>query len=696
MLKLSPVFRKNAAALKDDFRYIINQGGTSCFAPETLINTANGYKPISQVQIGDLVLSYNEKNNCFEYKKVINTFCYRNYKETYKVNLKNNKFFIATSDHKFFVEGGCISLKSMIELKEKGEIQNARGMETDTEFQQIRSVKFGKNKVNELQKFKQNKSFKTCNSKRWLFSNNVIKRFRKIQELESSQICCNDISRRNRKQGSKPYRWQQIKQQNRKFGNYTKIRKYFARLQSWAYNSQERFFKREFKTNRGTSKRNKTNCSKWWQILWKKATCWKIWCFGMLHKRNSQSQKEYLARCLDINDILNYEIYNEPIVFDIEVENNHNYVINAGKDILVHNSTKTFSILQLLVTLSLKYKVKIDIVGLSVPHLKTGVLNDMPDVCNQFGIDFYKFYKSSDKIFQAGKGIITFLSFDKLGSAHGGRRDYLYLNEANHQHYNIVEQLLVRTRKNIFIDYNPTNEFWVHEKIFKDEPQKATLIKSTYKDNPFLEQTIIDSIEARKGDNNFWRVYGLGELGIAEGLVFENFEVADFDKTRFSKYRYGIDWGFSNDPFAFVECAIEQNRLYICNEIYQTKLLNKESSELVKQYVKNERIICDSAEPKSVQEYQSYGLNAVAAKKGKGSVLSGLKYMQQFDKIIIHPSCTNAIAEFKNYQYKRDKNGDFVNDEPVDAFNHLIDAIRYALEDEMNFNTTKVIGMRPF
>ena len=368
------------------------------------------------------------------------------------------------------------------------------------------------------------------------------------------------------------------------------------------------------------------------------------------------------------------------------------YIINQGGT----SSTKTFSILQLLVTLSLKYKVKIDIVGLSVPHLKTGVLNDMPDVCSQFGIDFYKFYKSSDKIFQTGKGIITFLSFDKLGSAHGGRRDYLYLNEANHQHYNIVEQLLVRTRKNIFIDYNPTNEFWVHEKIFKNEPQKATLIKSTYKDNPFLEQTIIDSIEARKGDNNFWRVYGLGELGIAEGLVFENFEVADFDKNRFSKYRYGIDWGFSNDPFAFVECAIEQNRLYICNEIYQTKLLNKESSELVKKYVKNERIICDSAEPKSVQEYQSYGLNAVAAKKGKGSVLSGLKYMQQFDKIIIHPSCTNAIAEFKNYQYKRDKNGDFVNDEPVDAFNHLIDAIRYSLEDEMNFNTTKVIGMRPF
>lgn len=295
------------------------------------------------------------------------------------------------------------------------------------------------------------------------------------------------------------------------------------------------------------------------------------------------------------------------------LKENFRYIINQGGT----SSTKTFSILQLLVTIALKYKVKIDIVGLSVPHLKQGVLNDMPTVCNQFGIDFYKYYKSSDKIFSAGKGTIAFLSFDKLGSAHGGRRDYLYLNEANHLHYNIVEQLLIRTRNNIFIDYNPTNEFWVHEKIFKDEAEKAKLIQSTYKDNPFLEQTIINSIEARKGDNNFWRVYGLGELGIAEGLVFESFEVADFDKNRFSKYRYGIDWGFSNDPFAFVECAIEQNKLYICNEIYQTKLLNKDSAEQVKQYITSERVICDSAESKSVQNIRALVLTLLQLKKVK-------------------------------------------------------------------------------
>lgn len=202
-------------------------------------------------------------------------------------------------------------------------------------------------------------------------------------------------------------------------------------------------------------------------------------------------------------------------------------------------------------------------------------------------------------------------------------------------------------------------------------------------------------IEAKKGDNNFWRVYGLGELGIAEGLIFNNFKVKDFDKNSFEKYRYGIDWGFSNDPFAFVECAISKNDLYICNEIYIKKLLNKDSSELVKQYVTTERVICDSEEPKSIEEYRSFGINACKAKKGKGSLISGIKFIQSFDNVFIHPSCVNALVEFKNYQYKQDANGNYLAI-PIDAFNHLIDAIRYALEDDMHYNSTKVIGMRPF
>lgn len=366
------------------------------------------------------------------------------------------------------------------------------------------------------------------------------------------------------------------------------------------------------------------------------------------------------------------------------------YVINQGGT----SSTKTYSILQLLLILSIKYPLKIDIVGLSVPHLKSGVLNDMQSICHNAGFEFDEYYKEGDKVFKYGAGSINFLAFDKLGKAHGGRRDILYLNEANHLNYNIAEQLMIRTRQKVFIDYNPTNAFWVHKNILVNEPEKAILIKSTYKDNPFLEQSIIDSIESRRGDgnNNFWRVYGMGELGIAEGLVFSNFEQKDFDIEAFENYRNGVDWGFSQDPFAYVRCAIEGKNLYVCKEIYQKGLLNKDSAPMVKKIVRDEIVRCDSAEPKSVAEFRQLGLNAISVRKGAGSVESGVKYLQAFEHIYIHPSCPNTYDEFCNYQWKLDKNGEEMP-EPIDDFNHAIDALRYALEDDMSYRKAKAIDL---
>jgi phage terminase large subunit len=309
-----------------------------------------------------------------------------------------------------------------------------------------------------------------------------------------------------------------------------------------------------------------------------------------------------------------------------------------------------------------------------------------------FGMNFASMLNQSDKrVLMPSSGSMNFISIDKLGKAHGGRRDILFLNEANHQHYNIAEQLMIRTRECIFIDYNPTNEFWVHEKILNNpaEREKAILIKSNYTDNQYLERSIVESIEAKRGDgnNNFWRVYGLGELGIAEGLVFDNWEVEDFDIYRFAQYRNGIDWGFSTDPFAFVRCAIENNTLYICEEIYQRGLLNKDSAAMVKPMIRNEIVWCDSAEPKSIQEYVSYEVKAQSVLKGPGSLESGIKHMQGFDRIVIHPKCSHVLNEFKSYQWKENKNGDRLP-EPIDAFNHGIDAIRYALEKDMNYKKT--------
>jgi len=363
----------------------------------------------------------------------------------------------------------------------------------------------------------------------------------------------------------------------------------------------------------------------------------------------------------------------------------YRYIVNKGGT----SSTKTFSILELLVEIARKHPLKIDIVGQTTLHLKTGVLTDMIHVCKQFGINFDNHYQKSAKIFKWGKGTINFLSFDKIGKAHGGRRDILFLNEANHIPYNIVEQLMIRTRKTIFIDFNPTGKFWVKD-IIKREPEKCYIIKSTYKDNPWLEQSIIDSIERRKGDNNFWRVYGLGEDGIAEGLVFDNFKELEFDKNRFAKYYHGLDWGFSNDPFAFVRFAIEQNNLYVCQEIYQKGLLNSDSAPLVKEIVGRDSVICDCAEPKSIKEFRKvYKINAIACKKGDGSIQRGIKKLQEFDNIYIHPDCPCTLEEFQNYEWLKNRN-EIQQKKPIDAWNHIMDGLRYGNEKRTNKRKLRV------
>lgn len=364
----------------------------------------------------------------------------------------------------------------------------------------------------------------------------------------------------------------------------------------------------------------------------------------------------------------------------------YRYIINQGGT----SSTKTFSTLQFLIILAIKYSFEIDIVGLTQGHLKSGVLLDMPKVMAQFGLNFYNLFSKTNKSLEFPTSTINFISVDTIGKAHGGRRDILYLNEANHLNYKIAEQLIIRTREKIFIDFNPTNRFWVHTEILENEPKKSVLIKSTYKDNPFLEKEIIYALESRMKDKNFWRVYGLGEIGILEGRVFDNVEIKNFDKDKFEKYYNGIDWGFSTDPFAFIRCAIENDFLYITDEIYSTNLLNKDSIPLVKNIINNEYVICDSAEPKSIAEYNENGIKALPAKKGRGSIESGIKYLQSFSKIYIHTTCKNSAREFYDYSFKKDTDGNILP-VPEDINNHLIDALRYATEDLHGKNTISVI-----
>lgn len=373
---------------------------------------------------------------------------------------------------------------------------------------------------------------------------------------------------------------------------------------------------------------------------------------------------------------------------------NLNNAIKSGKRIIVQrggtSSSKTFSTLQYLFLRGLKHpNEKTDIVAETIPALKKGVLSDIINggISESCGIkNFFDIYNKSEMTANFGNGSsLNFMAFENELQARGPRRVNLYINEANRIAWEIVEQLLMRTSGLIIIDFNPSRDFWVKEKILENPEYQNEMIEivSTYKDNDFLPDSVRRFIESKKNDEHWWRIYGLGEWGIYEGLIFNNVVVKEFDRDGFNQYRYGLDWGFSQDPFAFGELAIQGNDLYICREVYGRGLLNAESAELVRPIAGSNLIIADSAEPKSIQDYVSRGLNCVGATKGKGSLESGIKFLQSFDHIYIHPTCTGAITDFQNYVWKKDKKTGNSLPIPEGGFDHWCDLARYALQFDM-------------
>lgn len=247
--------------------------------------------------------------------------------------------------------------------------------------------------------------------------------------------------------------------------------------------------------------------------------------------------------------------------------------------------------------------------------------------------------------------------------------------------------------KRLTLSFNPIiKTHWIYKEyfsIYQDNKQyveknKVSILKTTYKDNKFLTQDDIYALE-HEADEYYYNVYTLGEWGVVGSTIFTNYKVEEFDESKFDKYYNGIDWGFGSDPFAFIRSYYDKTRktLYICNEICAKNLDDEDSSKMVKDIIGKERVCCDSAEPKSIQVFKKYGVNAYGAKKGAGSIETGIKFLQSLN-IIISPKCESTIDEFTNYKYKEDKEGNSLPI-PEDKNNHLIDALRYSLED-VNIN----------
>ena len=364
------------------------------------------------------------------------------------------------------------------------------------------------------------------------------------------------------------------------------------------------------------------------------------------------------------------DIYNRNIV----AMNNHHVIVNKGGT----RSGKTWSLLQLCATLATHCDgILISVVGETLPFLKRGVIRDFHSMMG--GAWNADKWNATDLVYSFDNGSqIEFFSADNEGKVHGSARDVLFINECYFVNWEIYRQLEVRTRALIFLDYNPRSRFWVDDNIL-GKPDVA-LIHSTYKDNPFLTDRQRQAIEAYKDDENWWRVYGLGEMGSVEGLIYTRWATVPEMPSTFKREFYCIDFGFTNDPTSILRVRLSGGELWVEELAYRTAMLNGDIVNVLQQnhVQRNAQIVCDSAEKKSIAEINNIGgFRAVACVKGNGSVVSGITMVQAY-KINVTKNSLGVIDELRNYSWKRDANGNYINI-PIDRYNHSLDALRYGV-----------------
>jgi phage terminase large subunit len=344
-------------------------------------------------------------------------------------------------------------------------------------------------------------------------------------------------------------------------------------------------------------------------------------------------------------------------------------------------STKTWSLLQLMLIIATTQKALVSIVSESMPHLRKGAIRDMERILEGARLVEGKHYlrnRTENTITFNNGGKIEFFSVDSYTKVHGAQRDYLFINECNNIEWEIYRQLAIRTSRVIFLDWNPRSAFWWDERL--EGRADSILIKSTYLDNPFLSASQVAEIESNKGDENWWRVYGLGENGSTEGLVYNRWRIVQSMPANYKMRLYCIDFGFTNDPTAILRVTLSGGELWVEELAYQTGMLNKDiaSTLLNAGASRTDNIVADSAEPKSIAEINAItGLNVKPTAKGQGSIVAGISAVQAY-QLNVMSDALGTIEELRNYSWRKDVNGNYLN-VPIDKYNHALDALRYGV-----------------
>ena len=348
-------------------------------------------------------------------------------------------------------------------------------------------------------------------------------------------------------------------------------------------------------------------------------------------------------------------------------------------------SGKTFSILTALIELCHKNSgLVITICRKTFPALRATSMRDFFEILNREDIYNPDLHNKSDATYQLWGNMVEFISIDQPQKVRGRKRDVLFINEANEINLEDWRQLLLRTTGKVLIDYNPSDEFhWIYDEVIPRED--AAFFQTTYQDNPFLPQSVVMEIERfKEADENFWRVYGLGERGASQATVFTHWKEIDQIPNEYKLLNIGLDFGYTNDPTAIVRVYTDGHGFAVDELCYATRLTNSDISKVLRdnEVHRSDVIICDSAEPKSIDEIHAHGFNTHGARKGKDSVKNGIQFLHS-RPLLVTARSVNVIKELRNYKWKEDKNGKQLN-EPVDSFNHAIDAMRYAI----TFNQT--------
>ena len=357
------------------------------------------------------------------------------------------------------------------------------------------------------------------------------------------------------------------------------------------------------------------------------------------------------------------------------------------------SASKTISILVWIMDYgeSTENKV-ITVVAESVPHLQLGAIRDFQSImmANNYWDDNNWNETKHQYLFSKGT-LLEFISFDKFGKAHGPRRDVLFLNEANNIPYKIADQLITRTRETVWMDWNPSEEFWFYTEMNMKRPD-IDFITLTYKDNEALDEVSRAEIESHKHNREWWTVYGLGQLGVITSRIYRDWQFIEEVPHEARLERGWLDFGYTNDPSS-LGLVYYYNGGYVLDTVaYRKGMSNKVIADtILNSKGANALWIADSAEPKSIDEIRGYGVNIIGVEKKRGETKSETfkKWsigLVQNQRISITTRSVNEIREYRNYMWKMDKSGRILN-EPEHEFSHSMDGISYAFVSIKNVGT---------